>query len=117
MQTPLQITFRNLPESEAVKDLILQEANALQKFYPRLTSCRVVVDTPHHSHHQGNHFRISIRLVLPGRELVVTRNPAAHFAHEDCYLAIRQAFHEIRRQLQDFVRLRGTPLKTTHHAP
>lgn len=111
MQSPIQITFRNIPESSPVKQLVLKEAEQLEHFSDRLISCRIVVEAPHRSHHKGNLFHVTIRLTIPGKSLVVTRGPSAHAAHQDLYLAIRDAFHEMRRQLQDFTRVQRRPYR------
>ena len=34
-------------------------------------------------------FRVRVDLKVPGNEIVVGRNPEAHHAHEDVYVAIR----------------------------
>jgi predicted oxidoreductase len=50
MQTPLQITFRNLDNSPTVEAKIRQRVEELEQFYNRITSCRVVIEEP--SRHQ-----------------------------------------------------------------
>lgn len=106
MQQPIQVTFRNLAHSESLKRLILDEAEGLERYFERIISCHVVVEVPHQHHHKGNHYRIQIELNVPGKTLLATKNSSQHFSDEDCYLAIRESFHEIRRQLQDFVQAR-----------
>lgn len=101
MEIPLQITFRNMPPSDAVEKRIRQKVKKLDKLYDRIMGCRVVVETPHRRHVQGKLFHIRIDLTVPGNELVVTREPHAHHAHEDIYVAIRDAFSAMQRQLQD----------------
>lgn len=115
MQVPLEITFRNLPPSPAIEADIREKAAKLDAFYDRITSARVVVETPHRQHRQGKLFHVRIDLRVPGRQLVVSREPAAHHAYEDVYVAIRDAFDNAKRQLEDYAReTRGT-VKT--HAP
>ena len=111
MQQPIQVTFKNISESDSLKSLILQHAEELEHYYDRITHCRVLVESPHKHHQKGNLFHVTIHLGLPGKTLVVNRNPDNHTAHRDCYLAIRDAFHEMRRQLQDFIRIQREPVK------
>lgn len=111
MQQPIQITFKNIPDSGPLKTLILNQAEELEHFYERITHCRVLVEAPHKHHHKGNLYHVTIHLGLPGKTLVVNRNPESHLAHTDCYLAVRDAFHEMRRQLQDFIRIQREPAK------
>jgi cold shock CspA family protein len=74
-------------------------------------SCRVVVECRNPRHHQGNLFRIRVDLKVPGREIAVGCDPAAHHAHEDVYVAIRDAFDAARRLLEDHVRERRGEVK------
>ena len=126
MELPVQITYRNMEPSEAVTARIREEAAKLDTFFPRITSCRVVVEAPHRHHKWGELFHVRIELGVPGTELVVTHEPSPHAAlardedaalkkhfevhpqHKDIYVAVRDAFGSVRRQLQDYVkRLRG----------
>lgn len=43
-------------------------------------------------------------LVVPGPDIVVSRDHALDGAHEDVYVTIRDAFRAARRQLEDLVR-------------
>jgi len=104
MELPLQITFRHMDTSDAVAARIRERAAELERFFDRIMSCRVVVERRHPRRQQGNLFRVRVDLKVPGREIVVGRDPAAHHAHEDVYVAIRDAFDTTRRLLEDHVR-------------
>ncbi|HXJ34067.1 MAG TPA: HPF/RaiA family ribosome-associated protein [Candidatus Eisenbacteria bacterium] len=109
MQLPLEITYRNVPSSPAIEAAIREKAAKLEAFYDRITSARVVVETPHRQHRQGTLFHVRIDLRVPGRQMIVSRAPAAHHAYEDVYVAIRDAFDDAKRQLEDYAReTRGT---------
>jgi ribosomal subunit interface protein len=103
MRLPLQVTFRNMDRSQALEADIEEKTSKLDQFYDHIMSCRVVVEAGHKHHQQGNLFAVSIHLSVPGRELVVSRNPQENQAHEDAYVAVRDAFDALRRQLEDFV--------------
>jgi len=111
MQAPLQITFRHMDSSEAVAARIRERAGELERFSDRIISCRVVVECRHPRRRQGNLFRIRVDLKIPGREIAVGRDPAAHHSHEDVYVAIRDAFDAARRALEDHVRERRGEVK------
>jgi len=111
MQLPLQITFRHMDSSEAVAARIRERAGELERFFDRIISCRVVVECRHPRRRQGNLFRVRVDLKIPGREIAVGRDPAAHHAHEDVYVAIRDAFDAARRALEDHVRERRGEVK------
>ena len=104
MELPLQITFRHMDSSNAVAARIRSRTAELEQFFDRITSCRVVVECQHPRHQQGNLFRVRVDLKVPGREIVVGRDPAAHHAHQDVYVAIRDAFDTTRRLLEDHAR-------------
>jgi ribosomal subunit interface protein len=99
----LEITYRDIDHSQEMEDRIRAKAQKLARFHDRITACRVVVESPHNRHHKGNHFRVSIDISVPGTELVVSREPAEHAAHEDIWVTIRDAFEAAQRQLQDHV--------------
>jgi ribosomal subunit interface protein len=116
MQLPLQITFRHMDSSDAIAARIRERAMELERFFERVISCRVVVECQHPRHQQGNLFRVRVDLKVPGEEIVVGRDPAAHHAHEDVYVAIRDAFGATRRLLEDHVR-RGRGDVKLHAVP
>ncbi len=115
MILPLQITFRNFPSSPYIRARIRERADKLGEFHDRIMSCRVVVESPHRRHHKGKLFMVSIALKVPKGEIAVNREPAEHHAHEDIYVAIRDAFDALQRRLQDLGRRRQGATKA--HAP
>jgi cold shock CspA family protein len=54
---------------------------------------------------------------MPGEEIIADRHPAKHQAHEDVYVALRDAFNAARRQLEDYVRKRRGKVKTHETVP
>lgn len=104
MQLPLQITFRHMENSAAVEARIRQRVVELERLCDRIVSCRVVVECRRPRHQQGKLFRVGVDLKLPGREIVVGRDPEAHHAHEDAHTAVRHAFDAARRLVEDFLR-------------
>lgn len=104
MQTTPQISFLHMDSSAAVEAQIRSRLEQLDRLFDRIISCRVVVECAHPRHHQGNLFQVRIDLNLPGHEIVVGRDPAAHHAHEDVYVAIRDTFDAARRLLEDHIR-------------
>ncbi len=104
MQNPLKITFRHMDSSEALAVRIRGRAEDLEQFFDRIIACRVVVECRHPRRRQGNLFEVGVDLVVPGREIVVGRDPAARHAHEDAHVAVRDAFDAVRRLLEDYIR-------------
>lgn len=112
MQVPLQIAFHETPLSDAVEAEIREKAAKLEEFFDRIISCRVVVESAHKHHHQGRLYGIKIHLVVPGEEIVVDRGHHDKHAHEDIYVAIRDAFDAVRRLLEDYARRMRGQVKT-----
>lgn len=103
MQTPLQITVRNIEHSDALETRIRDKAQKLEEFCKHIMFCRVVVEAPHKHHHQGKQFNVRIEIGVPGNEIVVNGDH-----HEDVYVALRDAFNAAKRQLEDYARkIRG----------
>lgn len=117
MKLPLQIAFHNLPPSDAVEAKIREEAGRLDEFYDRIMSCRVVVDVPHRHHKEGNFYQVRIDLKVPGEEIAVRHEPTEHTDYRDLDLAIRDAFDEARRQLEDRARVERGQVKAHEPLP
>ncbi len=103
MQLPLQISFRNMEPSPAVETRVRQKAKKLEQYFHHLTSCRVVVEAPHRHHHKGKIYHVRIEMGVPRKpELVVSNEREENHAHEDVYVAIRDAFSTAQRQLRNY---------------
>ena len=101
MERPVQITLRNIDHSDALEEHIRERASRLEKFYPRITRCHVVLEIPHKHKHQGNLFNVRLDITVPGNELVFNRE-----AREDVYVALRDVFEAARRKLEDHTQRR-----------
>jgi ribosome-associated translation inhibitor RaiA len=139
MVCPLRITFRNMAPSAAIENQLRERVAKLESFCERITSCRVIVEAPHRHHQKGKAFQVRIDLSVPGDEIVINRSPgrlragkltgaeaeiklkenhrlSKHGAHEDFYVAIRDAFNAAGRKLQDRVRRQGGAVKARRAA-
>lgn len=116
MQLPLQVTFRHMERSDALFADIEEKAEKLDRFSDHIMACRVVVEAPHQHHRKGKLFHVSIDLTVPGGEIVASRSADEHHAHEDVYVAVRDAFSAVQRQLEDYVRKQRHKVKL-HTAP
>jgi cold shock CspA family protein/ribosome-associated translation inhibitor RaiA len=105
-----------MESSPAIEARIREKATELERFSERITGCRVLVEKEHRHRHKGNLFRVRIEIDVPGKELAVTHTGPRDHAHEDVYVAIRDAFRAAVRQLEDHVRERGGKVKA-HEAP
>lgn len=135
MKLPLQITFRNVASSRTVEEWIRNEAEKLNTFYNRIMSCRVAVEIPHRHHKKGEQYHIRIDMTLPGKEIVVKREPnlrnrarragktevtkqlETETPHKSLRLAINDAFKAAGRRLQDYARRQRGDVKTHEPIP
>jgi ribosomal subunit interface protein len=97
MQSPLKLTIHGVDRSEALEARIRAKVEKLEEFFDHITTCHVVVELPHKHQQQGSQFNVRIDIVVPGNEIVVTRDHA-----EDIYVALRDAFDAASRQLKDY---------------
>ena len=116
MSFPVDIEFRNMDRSEAVEAAIHERCVKLERFSGDVMHCRVTVEAPHRHHGKGNLYRVSIDLHAPGKEIIVDRERGKDHAHEDVYVAVRDAVNAAARQLEDYVRVRRGKVKA-HEAP
>lgn len=118
-----------------VEEWIQEEAAKLDGLYNRIMACRVVVELPSRHPKRGNLYHVRIDLTVPGKELVVKRQPSLHSTirhidepkiakhlevqapHKDPRQAIDDAFKEMARQLQDYARRQRGAVKIHEPAP
>ncbi|HEX8949116.1 MAG TPA: HPF/RaiA family ribosome-associated protein [Dissulfurispiraceae bacterium] len=97
MSPRLQITARNIELKDWIRDEITKKAEKLNEFYDKIIRCRVVVEAPHKHHREGVLYNIRIDMSVPGKELVIEREPNADFS-----AAVRDSFDAAYRQLEEY---------------
>lgn len=112
MQNALQITFRDIPQSDALEARIREKAEKLEAFHPAIVSCKVVVESRDRHKHQGKEFRVRIDLHVPQQEIAINRDH-----HADVYVALRDAFNAAARKLEDAVRVQRGEVKSHSRGP
>ncbi len=116
MDIPLQISFRNMDRSETVEAKVRERAARLESYFNHISSCRVVIEAPERRRRKGKLYHVRVEIGVPGTELVVSRHPRNKHAHEDVYVAVRDAFDAARRQLEDYGRKLSGHVKA-HEVP
>jgi ribosomal subunit interface protein len=116
MEVPLEITFRNLDPSDFIEARVRERVDRLEKFHGRITSCHVSIEAPHRHHHKGVLYHVRLDLRVPGKDIVVSRDPGDDNAHGDVYVAIRDAFETAERQLAEHTRVMRGDVKA-HETP
>ncbi|MDJ0513930.1 MAG: HPF/RaiA family ribosome-associated protein [Methyloceanibacter sp.] len=115
MDFPLDISFRNMDPSPAVEARVREKAAKLARLFSRIIGCTVVVEAPHRHQNKGKLYSVHIDISVPGKDLVVDRAKPLDQAHQDVYLAVRDAFKAAERQLEDHARRSRGDVKS--HSP
>ena len=111
METPLEISFHNMPTSKRIEADIRKRAAKLDKIYGRLTSCRVSIEMRSKRHRTGNVYEVHVELSAPRSMVVVTREPhrvKERHATADVRTSIRDAFRAAELRLVDYKKKRQT---------
>jgi cold shock CspA family protein/ribosome-associated translation inhibitor RaiA len=134
MILPIEVTFREMERNDQAEAWVRDAAAKLDQLYPKIMSCRVVIEVPHQRRESGNPYQVRVDLSVPGKELTVTREPKVTGSprrvrqtrrskrleidapYKDLHAAIRDAFKAAKRQLRDYVRLQRREMKT-HDTP
>ncbi len=113
MQEAVKVVYRNLlPQyKEGIIGEVRSLSGKLDKFHPDIISCRIVVGMPHKRHHEGNLFRAAITLNVPDKQIVVSREHPVSQIHENIYVAVRDAFDDAIRQLEEYDLIKSNNVK------
>jgi len=118
MKVPPEIVFEGMDSSDAVRARVEREVAKLERFHDRITSSRIVIEAPSHAKQKGGLYRVRVRMLTPdGGEIKAERHSDQNHAHENVYVAIRDAFAAARRQLQDRSRRRRGDVKAHEASP
>lgn len=101
-----QITTKDFPVSHALDTEIRRKTEKLDRFCRNIMSCRVVIGIQQKHKHQGKLYNVRIDLTVPGKEFAVT-----HKRDQDVYVALRDAFKALERQLEEYGRKRNGHVK------
>lgn len=108
---PVNIVIRDMQSSTALEDHIRKKAEKLSRYYNRIHSIHVVIEVPQKHKRQGKLFRVRIDIKVPDKKLV-----ANHTLDEDVYIAIRDAFSALLRQLESYASMRRGHVKNHESA-
>lgn len=106
MKIPFEITVRDIEMTPAIEDRIHQKVEKLSQYYPRIEICKIVVESAQKKKHQGNLYNVNIEINVPGKLLTVNKQP-----DEDLYVAIRDAFQAMYRQLETYAQKQRGEIK------
>ncbi|TCS34742.1 ribosomal subunit interface protein [Paucimonas lemoignei] len=81
----------------------------LEKLCSDLLGCQVSVESEANKKQQGKLYRVRVDVTVPGSELVVD---GSRTANEDAYVAVRDSFDAITRQVEEYVQRRRGDVKS-----
>lgn len=109
------VVFHKAEPSAAVESRGLHLLAKLLTLFPSIMHGVMTIEGRHHHHHQGNLYHVSLRFHLPGGDVVVSHDPERNHAHEDVYVAMRDALYAARKQLSNLMkRQKGAGLRHQH---
>ena len=125
MSIPVDVTFRGMDPSPAVRNLIDEQVEKLEKHRGDMLRCHVVIEQPHHRE-RGNPYHVTLYISVPGEDIVVNHEAQVESAlrqagvaervkstevgmgAKDINVAVAEAFKRARRRLEEHLdRRRG----------
>jgi len=100
MNNEFQIFFHNIDQSDALREAVRKRIAKLERFSGQIIRGRVVLDSPHNNRHKGKVYSVGLEIHTPMKEVRVNQDKHDNPAHEDLYVAIRDAFNAAERQLK-----------------
>lgn len=111
MTNDIQIVFHSIDQTDALTEAVAKRIDKLERYCDQIINGRVVLDSPHNHHHKGKVYSVSIEIHTPQIEVRVNQEQHDKQAHEDLYVAIRDAFNVAERQLRSVDKKhRATPI-------
>lgn len=95
-ETVINITFRNTPKSENIKNLIHKRIAKLNERF-HIVSCDVVINKPHKSLNNGNEYQVEIITSIPNSIFAV------HSQNYYLGTAVRDTLSKVESKLEKIV--------------
>jgi cold shock CspA family protein len=109
-QPPIEIAARGLLLNDWWWDKLQRKMRKLSEFDPRITHCRVVVESQHKHRRKGRPYLVRIDIDSPRGFIVINREP-----DPSLNAAIDRAFDAAERRLEE--KVRRVQLSVKHHEP
>jgi ribosome-associated translation inhibitor RaiA len=107
MRPPITLSFRHLDRSGAIEDRARILGSRLERYNERITQCHMTLEGPCTGSTIRTPYLVKIDLNVPGAQIHADSLHVDGAGHEDIYLALRDAFNNAKRQLQDLHRNRA----------
>jgi len=97
MQSPVEITFRDIESTEAIESRIKDKVSKCEQHCPRIVSCHVVIEQVKKHQGQGKLYACHITVNVPGDVFVINKH-----RDPDVYVVIRDSFQSMLRLLDGY---------------
>jgi ribosome-associated translation inhibitor RaiA len=97
---PCQITFKGMDPSEAGRVEVRAWLEKLGALTTPMIGGQVVIEAVDEGRREDRRYHVRMELTMPEGVVVVGPEHPSNGAHEDVYVAIRNAFRAARRQLE-----------------
>jgi hypothetical protein len=104
MQNPFQVSFKGMEPNKAVESEVRAWVTKLSSLIDaaRMMSGRMVIESAEQNgsqRHHGPRYHAYMELTTLDAAVIVERDQVGNDAHEDVFVAVRNAFRLLRRQL------------------
>ena len=107
MERTVHLSVRGVALPAAIEESIHERAAALERFFPRLVGCSVVVDGPGERHRSGGPYAVQLDLSVPGAEPILINRQR----QETLDLAVNEVFDVATRRLEELARIQRGDVK------
>lgn len=96
-----QITFRDIPHSEAVYKQIHDYINKLTHHCTDFINCKVVLTAPPKHQHKGELYKVRVEVSLPTTKILINNKH-----NLDLYVAIHDSFQALEKKIESYLQRR-----------
>jgi ribosome-associated translation inhibitor RaiA len=100
MQSPMTLTFRHMDHSSALEARARELGQRLRRYGERITQCHMTLEGARGGR-SGAPYAVQIDLAVPGAQIHADSLQIDGSGHKDVYIALRDAFNNAKRQLQE----------------
>lgn len=100
MQFPMTLTFRHMDHSSALESRARELGRRLQRYGERISQCHMTIEGSRGGRSSAS-YAVQVDLAVPGARIHADSLQIDGTGHKDVYLALRDAFNNAKRQLQE----------------
>ena len=97
---PYKIICRDFNLSPSIEDSVQEHLEKVERLWDRILQCEVVIALPHQRHQRGKIYHVRLEFRVPGKDIIVNREPERNDAHADFFVALKDAFRAAERLIK-----------------